>query len=265
MPNHISNILSVKGTTEQVKEVINILLDENGAITFNNFFPMPEELRGTTSPTRIVTQDEYDEAIRIREEKAKKGDSFLPSLPITKEMQKELLDKYGVDNWYDWSVQNWGTKWGAYDGYKISDDSVFFNTAWSTPFNAIEKLSEQFPEVEISVEYADEDFGYNVGQYTFSGGELVDEFVPEGGSKDAIKMAINIQGDEYYLSDMIYDLQEDDIEDKHYNIFLQVILEDEIVDEDYPSFVNEYLLQQAVENEQFEYASKLRDIIKVEN
>jgi hypothetical protein len=265
MPNHIANILTVKGETEKVQEVMKALLNEDGNVTFDNFLPMPEELRGTTSPTKVVTQKEYDEAVKKREEQTKKGSSFLPSLPITEEMQNELLGKYGVDNWYDWALENWGTKWGAYDGYKISDDSVFFNTAWSTPFSAMETLSSQFPEVEITVKFADEDFGYNVGEYGITNGVMFHQDVPEGGSVDAIRMAIEIQGGEYHLGDMIYDLHEEDIDDKYYNTFLQIILEKEMVDEDYPSFVNEYLLQQAVGNEQFEYASKLRDIIRVEN
>ena len=61
MPNHVSNILIVKGTNEKVVEVIKVLMNDNEEVTFDNFFPMPEELRGTTSPTRIVTQEEYDQ------------------------------------------------------------------------------------------------------------------------------------------------------------------------------------------------------------
>lgn len=271
MPNHVTNILTIKVkennlfSSEKVQEVIKLLLDENDNVTFNNILPMPEELKDTTSPTRVVTQQEYEEAVKKREEEIKNGNNFLMSLPITKEMQFELISKYGVDNWYDWALVNWGTKWGAYDGYKIDDDMLVFNTAWDSPFSAIAKLSKLYPELLFNVKYADEDFGYNVGQYTFNDGEFVDEYTPEGGSKEAIKMAIEIQGGEYHLSDMIYDLQEEDVEEKYYNTFLQIILEDEIIDENYPSFVNEYLLNQAVENEQFEYASKLRDIIKVEN
>lgn len=46
--------------------------------------------------------------------------------------------EYGVTDWYDWSVKNWGTKWNAYhDLVEVSEDgnslSVRFQTAWSEP------------------------------------------------------------------------------------------------------------------------------------
>ena len=267
MPNHVSNILIVKGTNEKVVEVIKVLMNDNEEVTFDNFFPMPEELRGTTSPTRIVTQEEYDQKKAELEEKLAKGEQvWSTSLPITEEMQSDLINKYGVDNWYDWAIQNWGTKWGAYSVYALSEDSLYFQSAWSTPYNAMVKLSEMYPDVEINVQYADEDFGRNVGEYILKGGDEIDSNVPEGGSMEAMRMALDIQGGEdYYLGDNIYEMLEDDIHDSWYNKFLHLIVEKEIIDEEYPNFVNEYLLEQAVENERFEYASKLRDILKVEN
>jgi hypothetical protein len=148
MPNHVANILTIKGTTKQTKEVLNILLNEDNGVTFDNFAPMPEELRGTTSPTKIVSQKEYDDAKKELEEKLASGEKvWNTSLPITVEMQDDLITKYGSDNWYDWAVENWGTKWGAYDGYAIDNTTIFFNTAWSTPVNAIITLSKQYPSM----------------------------------------------------------------------------------------------------------------------
>lgn len=267
MPNHVANILTVKGTPEQVKEVMDILVNENGNITFDKFAPMPEDLVKVTSPVSVVSQKEYDEKKAELERKLASGESvWSTTLPITKKMQKEYIEKYGVDNWYDWAKLNWGTKWGAYDGYKIDDNTVFFQTAWNTPVNAMITLSEKFPEVVINVQYADEDFGHNVGEYDVQGAEIIKENVPKGGSLEAIEMALDIQGGEdYYLGDNIHDMSEDELEDSWYNKFLQVIVKREYIDENYPTFVNEYLLNLAVDNEQLEYASKLRDVLKVEN
>lgn len=45
----------------------------------------------------------------------------------------DLVEKYGYDNWYDWRVHNYGTKWGMYDVYLYNDGNtcdVHYTTAW---------------------------------------------------------------------------------------------------------------------------------------
>ena len=52
--------------------------------------------------------------------------------------------------WWDWRVQNWGTKWdvgydSALDNHVQGDDKemfVYFDSAWSPPTSAYEKLAE---------------------------------------------------------------------------------------------------------------------------
>ena len=56
--------------------------------------------------------------------------------------------KYGFESWYDWSIANWGTKWdvGNSQGINTWDDHEFiayFDSAWSPPVAAYEKLEEQ--------------------------------------------------------------------------------------------------------------------------
>ena len=146
MPNWVTNKLVITGKAERITEIVNSLKGENGTIDFNSIVPMPAELKGTTSP-------------------AKEKDIF-------------LIAKYGSDNWYDWSCNNWGTKWNAcYTGEPMLNDkgtrlTLIFQTAWSTPSPVIGKLSEKFPDVKIKVWFADEDFGSNVGRYGFEKGEV---------------------------------------------------------------------------------------------
>ena len=58
------------------------------------------------------------------------------------------------DRWYDWRVQNWDTKWDAYDVEVVDDDpenmEITFNTAWSPPESICHALREQYPDVSIS-------------------------------------------------------------------------------------------------------------------
>ena len=56
--------------------------------------------------------------------------------------------------WYDWRVQNWDTKWDAYDVEILDDDpeqlEVGFNTAWSPPEAICNKIREDYPDVSVS-------------------------------------------------------------------------------------------------------------------
>ena len=59
------------------------------------------------------------------------------------------------DRWYNWRVQNWGTKWDCYD-LSIDDSDmphgfeVNFNTAWSPPEGVHYAISEQFDDLSMS-------------------------------------------------------------------------------------------------------------------
>jgi hypothetical protein len=265
MPNHIENIVSFKGSKDDVVEVMNILFDGEGNVTFDGFLPMPEELVGTSSPVRIVSKKDYVLAVKKRGKDIKDGKDVFGGLPMTSKMQSELLSKYGVDNWYDWACNNWGTKWGAYDGNKCNDNTLRFCSAWSTPYPAMVKLSEKFPEVVIKVRFADEDFGSNVGEYELCGGVVTNQNVPDSGSYEAYKMAIDISGGGDWMIDRLFELDADELEDIDTDSFFMVAIEmayeEDIADADIPKPINEKLLKMAIEDENFEYASELKKIL----
>ena len=72
------------------------------------------------------------------------------SVPVAEEAEHKLKEEfnritYGYTNWYDYCVNEWGTKWdiGA-DGNPAQDIPgglmLGFESAWSPPINAYEKL-----------------------------------------------------------------------------------------------------------------------------
>ena len=93
---------------------------------------------------------------------------------------KDVLDFSGND-WYNWNVRNWGTKWDVavhgdneYPDTELMEEdetslAYRFNTAWSPPVPAIEKLSQQYPNVEFDLQY-EEETGWG-GNHVFSEGE----------------------------------------------------------------------------------------------
>lgn len=81
---------------------------------------------------------------------------------------------YGNDTWYDWSCENWGTKWNCTNTYAYENDKMFeFDTAWSCPVPIIIALSKKFKGVNFIVEYADENLGYNCGTIEIENGEII--------------------------------------------------------------------------------------------
>ena len=68
-----------------------------------------------------------------------------PKQIALEEAEQRNIAKYGYKTWYDFCVAEWGTKWdvGA-DGYNADDIPgglmLTFDSAWSPPVNAYEKL-----------------------------------------------------------------------------------------------------------------------------
>lgn len=105
----------------------------------------------------------------------------MPDKIFRGDLGQEEKEKYGDNNWYDWSIQNWGTKWNAGEGYlsdvqRIHTNTYMlqfeFTTAWSVPEQIYRKLSELYPDVGITVEFADEDIGSNCGTIEIGNGEI---------------------------------------------------------------------------------------------
>lgn len=259
MPNWIRNIVTFDDTEENVAKILEFVKSEDSEFDFNNICQIPKELENTSAPTRIVSQEEYDKI------QADPSSSEWQRGCMTEEVAKELRDKYKADNWYDWNIHNWGTKWNATDVY-IIEDYVEFNTAWSNPFEVLKKLSEKFPTTRIIVRYADEDFGHNVGEYELLDGEEVECYIPDGGSRDAYELAYEIQNDpEYYAWEVLFNVEdEEEVKD---NSFYEVMIEKSYrefgkVDESFSKNVLEKFLSLALEDENYELAGEIKVYLK---
>ena len=257
MPNHITNRLTIIGTEEQVAQVRQAIKGEQEEqyIDFHKIAPIPKELEGTVSPMRIISQEEYD----IQEKKIATDDltenerNWGISRGLTQALADEYIEKFGNCDWYGWQTSNWGTKWNAYDQYEVDENCVEFNTAWSTPYALLVNLSELFPQVTFEVEYADEDFGYNVGRYVLLNGEIEEQNIPDGGTYEAIEMAMDIKGDdEYYLGTWLVDDAEDGELSDFAETLIQIAHNRGVLYDEYPVIVLEKFKELALADEQFE-------------
>jgi len=105
------------------------------------------------------------------------------TIPFAEQMQ------FKTNDWYSWNVRNWGTKWdvavGDEDKYpdtellehmdRGEDQWVIykFNTAWSPPAPAMEKLSALVPNCVVTLSF-EEETGWG-GEYEFVNGQLTAE------------------------------------------------------------------------------------------
>lgn len=88
------------------------------------------------------------------------------------DLTMEQMQQTKGRNWYDWNIKNWGTKWNAYMGKKVNNH-LTFQTAWTMPEPIYKALAVMFPEAEIYVQYADEDYGSNCGTVTIKDGKCI--------------------------------------------------------------------------------------------
>ena len=71
------------------------------------------------------------------------------------------------DRWYNWRLQNWGTKWDCYE-VDIDDSEleygfeVTFDTAWSPPEEICSAIKEQF---DVSISWFFDEPGMEVAGY----------------------------------------------------------------------------------------------------
>ena len=131
MPNHVFAHISVE------KKYADKLRESSKVGLCRHYQPMPEELDGSVSGSEE------------------------PKPEWQKQKSKELKEKYGADNWYDWALNNWGTKWGCYEGDFNEDDEkahYSFSTAWSPVRDSIMyELLKEIPDMHYEWE---EEQGY---------------------------------------------------------------------------------------------------------
>tara|TARA_R110000737_G_scaffold273804_1_gene280621 strand:- start:151 stop:564 length:414 start_codon:yes stop_codon:yes gene_type:complete len=120
MPNWVTNELIVEGDKKDVKKFLKQMGDE---IDFEKIIPKPENC--------------FTDDISMKD--------------------REKCEAEGIPNWYDWCIDNWGTKWNAchqekceqVDGGAYISLTYKFDTAWSYPEPIIEQLRKEWDKLEF--------------------------------------------------------------------------------------------------------------------
>ena len=178
MPNWVSNYVTVEGNPELVTEL----------------------KKQVSAPYVMPVQSRGDLNYIIEDQEVKADFSFwnvirpidmeaYPLQPARSELSPndpnwwaDTQAKAKVDNsWYSWNNRNWGTKWDATNPELVNEEEngenlvlVYqFDTAWAPPLPVMEKLSEQYPNLLITLSYEEEQ-GWG-GEMEFLKGECISE------------------------------------------------------------------------------------------
>lgn len=173
--------------------------NEPSDLSFQHLLPMPKDLVGTTSPVPDT---------------------------VSQQERRRLKSLYGADNWYDWSVNNWGTKWDACDPSVSDNDTPLeynFQTAWSLPIPWFNAVSKAYPDLNIEI-VAEEESGAFYGKVIYS-------------AKTKRWKTVTWTADEYYYkTNPDYAAVADEIKDMPYDRFLKEFATKDVWFEDeYPN------------------------------
>jgi len=143
------------------------------------------------------------------------GDDNDPKQIELEAQEKANQEKYGYTTWYDFCVNEWGTKWdvGGDDGMLTEDGPnalrMSFDSAWAPPINAMEKFMDQGFRVKLI---------YWESGMCFAGlfDENGDDFYELGGmTADEIAETINPEIDECMcITESIREWEEDNAEEE---------------------------------------------------
>ena len=180
MPNWVMNKVKFTGSEKDIKAIKTLVKTEDNQFDFQKIVPMPESLNlesSTTSEFAIRCAQHYlDGGIEPSEEYLndkyyQERMSWIEWVDFGIKYLKNM-ELYGAYDWYDWSIENWGTKWNSCDADWYENEAEF-TTAWDAPVPIFCALAQMFPNVEIEVCYADEDLGSNCGTISCKGNECV--------------------------------------------------------------------------------------------
>lgn len=106
---------------------------------------------------------------------------FMKSISGDKEMDFTKLVPRPIeqeDNWFNWSWDNWGTKW-APNVIWISDETetgtaMTFQSAWGPPIQLFTAIAKLFPTLDFALVYSEDGMTF-CGAVFWTNGELTGE------------------------------------------------------------------------------------------
>lgn len=239
MPNWVSIVVNFEGEQKNIDNIFNLIksVDKDGDIIefdFNRLIPRPAELeiyssgKGTQGLAYLFKHAENSDEEEIIAKAYSSEIRFgnIRTTNVSDDIDEEAINlgkqylsnykKYGYCTWYNWSIENWGTKWNACD-VSVGKKSIYLNTAWSFPTPIFEKLIEICHEnnVVMSGYFCDEDYMSNNKGYFHSGDDHNTEGIEylnctDLEDEDFKEIFINCLGEDWYEEALENQREEED-------------------------------------------------------
>lgn len=166
MPNWSTNHTVFIGNTKTLGAIQSAVF--NREFDFDKLRPRPEVYDLYNAPTRMISDEEFAEKYDVTA-----PTSIAEFIEIYKQCNADIPDghyeqrfdnvpetiltlireTYGHDDWYDWCVANWGTKWTGSCAHAQRHLpnllTVDYETAWSAPMQLFNYLENKYPDLQI--------------------------------------------------------------------------------------------------------------------
>jgi Ferredoxin-like domain in Api92-like protein len=193
MPNWCNNSITLKHKDPTMIERAHKALADGRFL--QEFIPVPKELSETVAGFKGEAEREAHEAQQVNN-----------------------INKYGYKDWYDFCVSEWGTKWdvGGDDGLMQKLDAntlqASFDSAWSPPTSAYEKLCAQGFEIEA---FYDEPGMAFCGKWTGNEDDYYDDYYEYGSeTSETVRALIGEELDDHWgISDTMANYEEENKQD----------------------------------------------------
>ena len=181
MPNWVYNGLTIEGNPDQVKSLIKQMnkpfvnyYEAHGDLSFN--------LKQVKFPNPVFAFRNiysYEDAGITKEE-------YTSQPPHNPDTSMKDWFKFETNDWYNFNIREWGTKWDVGVSEEDKHPTTYmeeaengenyvvyynFETAWSRPLAALQKLSTQYPTLLFTLSY-EEETGWG-GEMELLRGEII--------------------------------------------------------------------------------------------
>jgi len=137
MPNWCECSLRIYGNEKEIKKFKKGAKKGKQAVSLEKLYPEPDYTK-----------------VKVK--------STFPDLNKKFGNNKKYVDQ--KDAWWDWRIQNWGTKWDLCDVVIVDDlgsEITFeFDTAWSPPVDAFKTISKKYPKLVFVLNYYEPGMGF---------------------------------------------------------------------------------------------------------